>query len=117
MRKIKFRGKRIDKDEFVYGFYARIQNDDASYTYFIKEDTTIHISNVKQTLYEVIPESIGQFTGLINKDGHELYEFDDCIDSNGWVGTIIYDSDDCQFYFDNMVLGRLDIHINLKIII
>jgi len=62
MRTIKFRGLRFDGKGWVCGHYY----DDEIQSFIISGINT----------YEVIPESIGQFTGLIDVDGKEIYEGD-----------------------------------------
>lgn len=112
MREILFRGKRKDTGDWVKGFVWK----GADITIIIPSGTGIGYNSkrcaMSATAYEVIPETVGQFIGILDYDDRLIFEGDIVKGSNIYgltvnAAKVVYVEDEAAFKANNYFVDEI----------
>ena len=94
-----YRGKDKLTNEWVYGYIDQVYDT----VYIVSHEYNTVEGDYTKT-YEVIPETVGQATGINDNEGTEIFEGDIIKVAERYTGVIIYKSG-CWYVSSLNVLG------------
>lgn len=110
MREILFRGKEKNSGEWIYGDLRHISDGHGGYILCIVDNTNGRNNDVIGV--EVVPGTVGQYTGLTGKNGAKIFEGDivEILTKNEEIEVVEYDDGGFEVKADGFTV---DFHTNI----
>lgn len=106
-REILFRGKRTDNGEWIYGWLVEdVESNIYAIISYVNLNGNIHDLSECQ-IFEVIPETVGQFTGLYDKNAVKIFE-GDIITNRYFESGRVYYEDGAFEVSENGLIGTFN---------